>query len=463
MSDGDKQHQGPLREFLPVFLLWSLFILTLGWTGVLSFWFAVVMVLAGIFTAVGLPQTRIWSSVGTWQWRGRARWAFALTSVILCVPPLVRRVACWNNMWIYGFEPLELGHVPSFCNVTATTEELFTKGYVFGPETPHWDAMREQCDCRLPDKGAEEGHCATPAGATDIPSFTVVTALVDVGRRGRSGCEYLKMLQSQLVRHYNLVAYVEAWAVPFVQNYREQLGLANMTKVHTLTQRSRMEFYHLLPSMRAATERNFWAHFFSGWASGVAQKSVPHYGWINHQKIDFMMQTVEENPFGSDYFVWIDAGAGHGVVSVGRHFCGCNLAIPDTVTLYHNAASEEDLFEQGKCKPGVPPNNRFLTRLSEHFHPNPNVGCEPLRDMTLPKYIESHWKYHHFDEVMGTFYGGSPAGLRRLFADYNRTLHELTEAGHVDADQAIFSLISSSRPSYLRWRSSNFHGTMYIC
>merc|ERR1719206_1309756 len=93
----------------------------------------------------------------------------------------------------------------------------------------------------------------------------------------------------------------------------------------------------------------------------------------------------------------------------------------------------------------------------------PGLGGEPLRDLTLSGYIEQHWKFHHFDEVRGTFFAGSPEGMHKLFADYNSTVHEILKAGHIDCEQGILAIIGSSRPSYIRWVPSNFHGVMHVC
>lgn len=409
-----------------------------------------------------MSATPVQPRKGGEQGRCHVQIALVLLFIIICVSPdILIRLGTWNNKWIYAFEPLEPGHRPAFCNITETIDSLLTKAYLFGPETPHWDGGRDQCDCTLPDYGAEDGRCVTTPNVSATPTFTVVTALVDLGKRARSGCAYLHMMQSQLVRHYNLVIYTEPWAVEFVTNYRMKLGLANRTKVYQLTRSSQMAFYHLLPEMRRITRRNWFMHFLTGWQSGVAQKSISQYGWMTHQKIDFMLQTAYENPFGTDYFVWIDAGAGHGHVAVPYHFCGCNLAVPGTVTLYLNNLDEETLFTEGKCKNQITDGSTTISKL---FHMVwPHVGCEPLRDITLHRYTASFWKYHHFDEVMGTFFGGSREGLQKLFVDYNRTVHSLLQAGHVDTEQGIFAIIASGRPSYIRWVSSNFHGTRYIC
>ena len=45
------------------------------------------------------------------------------------------------------------------------------------------------------------------------------------------------------------------------------------------------------------------------------------------------MQAIQKNTFGSDYFFWVDFGAGHGELNFRSPWCPCTATIPGTVTL----------------------------------------------------------------------------------------------------------------------------------
>lgn len=377
--------------------------------------------------------------------------AFSIWLGWLIFHPVFLRVAFWNNKWTYDFQVLEDGHTPN-CDVAATIQELISSPCEYASETPHWDPDARRCDCRRPHMGAEGGRCASPEGGVEFPTFTMVVALVDLGKTVRSGCRYLHMFKPHLCRDANLVVFCEAWAVPLVRQVRQALGLESKTQVVVLTQQSRLEFYKYLPRMVQNAENDYLWHLIHGFSAGVPQHVVAQYGWITHQKFDFMMQAAETNWFNTSYFVWMDAGAGHGEVTVPQHLCACNAAVPGTATLLHRVSSTRELFESGAPCHGNP---RLYHRLR---------GCAlPLDELTWDSYRTWHWYLHDFTEVMGTFFVGDAAGLALLFKDYNATVHKLLDEGHNDYEQAVLSIIGSQKPPYLRWIASDFHGVAHLC
>lgn len=389
--------------------------------------------------------------LGWAHWTGPVSSAFATYICLIVVPPLFLPLAYRNNGWTYGFDILSLSNRAK-CDVLAYADELARAPDHFAPEAPHWDADAGRCDCRRPDHGLEDGRCVSPAGCDALPTFTVVTALIDIGRRSRNGCRYLGMLYPHLRRDTNLVMFTEEWAAPFVRRVRETAGLSGKTKVHVLNQSSNMAFYSMLPRLQENADRNYIWHLMTNFASGVAQKTTAGYSWVTHQKFDFMLQAATENAFASDYFVWMDAGGGHGEVSPTRHLCACNLAVPGTATVYHRAKDEESLFKRG----ADPLNPTHF--LSKHF-----AHSVPLDGLTLESYMWKHWIFHDFQEIMGTFFGGDLVGLRQLVHDYSNMVHAMVDAGHVDYEQAVLSLVAASKPSYMRFISSNFYGVNHLC
>mmetsp|Transcript_61755 Transcript_61755/g.108162 ORF Transcript_61755/g.108162 Transcript_61755/m.108162 type:complete len:448 (-) Transcript_61755:189-1532(-) len=388
------------------------------------------------------------------SWRlvyGAIYGALVTYSMLLAGPPVFLPLAAWHNGWSYGFKVLAPNHQVQ-CDVKYLAEELNKGPQTFFRETPHFDQAADECDCSLPDGGQEGKWCERPPGSDWKPTFTVVSALVDIGRKTRDPCKYLEWFYPHLTRDVPMVIYTEAWAEPFVNIVRTKWGLMDRTKVIVLTRQSKMAFYDLLPKMQEISDRNHMWHFLSNYAGGVVGKTLALYGWINHQKVDFVLQAAEANYFGTDYFVWMDAGAGHGQKQVPQHFCACNIALPGTVTLSMRAPTEEALFQQGADPVGK---QRWLSGFV-------NKGV-PLSQLNLDSYVTKyHWN-HDFQEIIGTMWGGDLAGIRQFYHDYKATLHKLLEAEVIDYDQAVLALVAASKPSYLRFIENNYYGIELLC
>ena len=150
------------------------------------------------------------------------------------------------------------------------------------------------------------------------------------------------------------------------------------------------------------------------------------YPWVLHQKLDFIRQAIRNNPFGSEYFAWFDAGTGHGNINVAKHWCPCNFAAPGMVTMIY----QKDGNIVGSGKPAV-----------------------DLEGLTLERYKKLDHNSRAYTNPIGTFWGGhkdgaatktwlflylfnfvgareiridgcsrSRAGLMKLFRDYNYTV-----------------------------------------
>ena len=90
---------------------------------------------------------------------------------------------------------------------------------------------------------------------------------------------------------------------------RQHHGLWNKTDLHVLTRSSQAEYLKLLPQMQAIGDRAWWWFLLNG-KKPHNTKVVPLYGWVNHQKLDFVQQAVRRNTFQSTHFAWFDAGTG---------------------------------------------------------------------------------------------------------------------------------------------------------
>ncbi|CAE7569589.1 unnamed protein product [Symbiodinium natans] len=402
-----------------------------------------------------LRQLLGWFTLSCWFWA--------------CFWPLFLYFACWNNGWIPGFRPLRPGYRPERCNGAELAQEILQMGG-FANETVHWDASAHRCDCDLPDYGAEGGRCKTDRGER-FPRFTVISALIDAGRRDRSGCDYLRMFGPHMHRHYDLVFYGEAWALEVVDSVRAKLNLRHRTRLRLLEvpgedasedvyarwgRPASLAFHHLREEMQLIADRKYFRYLLNQFQSGMGGKMMANYAWATNEKVNFVVQAARENYFqnssdnfnaGQSYFVWLDVGAGHGFVKVPEHFCACNVAVPGTVTLFHQLRTTEELFEGTVPQSGGPLRFRPL----------------PLGEVTMSNYLSTHDLTHHFEEIMGTFWGGDLAGIEMLWESWNATVHQLFAHGAIDHDQGSLCLVASSQPKWLRYIASNFFGVLHLC
>merc|ERR1712118_361179 len=101
------------------------------------------------------------------------------------------------------------------------------------------------------------------------------------------------MFYPHLRRNVNMVVFTEAWAEAFIKRVRQHAGVWNKTKVHILNRKSQMAFYGMLQRMQEAADANYLWHLITNFASGVPGKTVGAYGWLTHQKVDFVLQAAE--------------------------------------------------------------------------------------------------------------------------------------------------------------------------
>ena len=136
-------------------------------------------------------------------------------------------------------------------------------------------------------------------------SITLVTSLYNIDRQskgdGRSFDEYLFWFSETLQVKSPMVIFVEDYLKEFVEKYRKNLP----TKIITQPL-EKVPYYHLNDKIQQIlTSKNF-----------KEKMSVPSrieckmslYNVIIFSKFLWVKTVIEENPFESEYFMWMDAG-----------------------------------------------------------------------------------------------------------------------------------------------------------
>ncbi|KAK7475521.1 hypothetical protein BaRGS_00033210 [Batillaria attramentaria] len=246
-------------------------------------------------------------------------------------------------------------------------------------------------------------------------NFTVVTALLDIGRgewRGKQGGkyrrtydDYLHYMQQLLRLDVNLLLFVDHKARPAVDRGRR--GKENHTYVVEVRledlpyyqHRSRVDYIMKSVEFRVGNLL---------YLDGAPEATVAEYDILVWSKLYFMHEAMQLNHFSNSYFVWLDAGYGHGndvyppdcVWSLPRRL----LDNPDKVTI--------------------------IERLP----------IEGFRNTTA----QLHKK--QVAVLCGGFFAGGKRALERLYAIQNDIISEWLERGIADDEQSVFTVAYFREP-----------------
>lgn len=141
------------------------------------------------------------------------------------------------------------------------------------------------------------------------PTVTMVTAFFDIGREqkgdGRKIADYLDWIRKTLQLNCQLyIVTEEKFRAFFEENRPAKYKDKTIIKV---IQFSDSYYYKYLDQMRAIV-RN------PEYKSKIAYPNrvecvLPEYNVIQYSKFDYLRMAIDENPFGSEYFFWLDVGS----------------------------------------------------------------------------------------------------------------------------------------------------------
>nr|KAG5710627.1 hypothetical protein BaRGS_013273 [Batillaria attramentaria] len=140
---------------------------------------------------------------------------------------------------------------------------------------------------------------------------------------------------------------------------------------------------------------------------GLCEATIPEYDIIQWSKLFFLHQTIADNPFSNDFFIWLDGGYGRGE----------NIHPPEGIWKPTQLLRESDrvtLLERESVEP--------FRRHRERLH-----------KMSV-------------NVVAGGFIAGGPRALERLYALQRDLLEEWMKLGVVDDDQTVYMQLCFRTP-----------------
>ncbi|KNC80427.1 hypothetical protein SARC_07215 [Sphaeroforma arctica JP610] len=253
--------------------------------------------------------------------------------------------------------------------------------------------------------------------------ITVITAMIDlspymkaVGERAPAQMEakasargydiYKTWFKQILGINACMVVYVKAADVEFVWQYRSP-----KTTVVSVVPNDVVETYKHIGEIEAIVNNLTYTQNVR--RPDRIEMRVPAYSVTQYKKIDWVYEATVSNPFGSDFFFWVDGGYGHGkrMPDLG----GQVWPNPDKVRSILNL------------------NQAFIIQVDDPVHEH----CFDIRSKFM----------RHESTIAGGFFGGTKASMHKMHSQFHRHLETALEGGYMDDDQAVFFSMWCESPS----------------
>jgi len=254
--------------------------------------------------------------------------------------------------------------------------------------------------------------------ATDVainPDVTLVTAYVGIdevpsgtepsfARRDRA--RYLNWIRSPLSIRQNMVIFVDESTRDFVVDLRRELMPHTVVEVVDVEELRQSAWY---AETKRIIDGGYMRH---ATRPDRVELKIPLYDTIMFYKTEWMRRAIERDPFGTRYFVWMDAGLGHGLHRRIRYRGVINRVWPSPAK---NHRMENTILVLG-------------TGLDlQHLSPTEMITG-------------------HLHVLGGTMWGGDRETLPVFFERYREELSWALERNLLDDDQSIMSIVYVKHP-----------------
>ncbi|KAI3422483.1 hypothetical protein GPALN_012991 [Globodera pallida] len=246
-------------------------------------------------------------------------------------------------------------------------------------------------------------------------SLTVVTALLDIGRDrwtqyGRTLHQYHQFMRNLLQLRVPMIVIVDEKSAEFVHRERARTDWGRWTKVVQLSpQQLPLAVFQKRISQLMEAELAHWRPEWDPAMRTHPEASQAEYVVVVNSKPYFLAQAAADNPFDSEFFVWLDAGYGHGDRSV--------------------------FPASWKWLPTFP-RDRIST-----------IKLTPPGDLMMRYGLEELYR-QDVAVLSGGFLAGDRRAVTRFHREHHRMFLELLEKGRVDDDQTFLVLLVNQHPEW---------------
>jgi hypothetical protein len=255
-------------------------------------------------------------------------------------------------------------------------------------------------------------------------SVTIVSAFFDINRDtkgdGRRLQEYMEWIKQTLQLNCNLYIITESRFINFMKAVRPAEYL-NKTVFKADTLENAM-YYKYLPRMREIINSPEYKSRIMH--PDRVECKLPEYNVIQYSKFGWLLDAIQENPFQSDVFFWMDIG-------ISRFFENMNLALE-----YPNPKKLERLISSGgdgEMESDME-NDRFMIQ-KRHDLESFNIDDEFI------------WRSDNL--LKGGMFGGSISSIYKLSKSVEQVFQEqLLGKECVNNEQVALSLIYNKHPDW---------------
>lgn len=264
--------------------------------------------------------------------------------------------------------------------------------------------------CKMSSMSAYVYNCIYYVSA-GVYNFTVVTALLDIGRgqwssQSRSYNTYLTYMHRVLRLDVNMVIFIDSKGRPFVDWMRR--GRENRTLVIE-TNIKDLPYYRYLKRIQNIMDSDAYQQDNELVRKGLCEARVPEYDILQWSKLYFLHEVISRNPYLNRFFIWMDGGYGKGE----DIHPSDGIWVP--VNLFRN---------EGK-----------VTLLERESVENYRQDAARLHKMSI-------------NVLVGGFIAGDIKALERLYVLQKNLIADWLENGIVDDDQTLYMHLFYRYPEY---------------
>ena len=251
---------------------------------------------------------------------------------------------------------------------------------------------------------------------------TIVTAFFDINREtqgdGRKQGDYLEWIKKTLKLNCNLFIVTESKYMEFMKQHRPE---EYQTKTrYMLDKLENAMYYKYLPRMREICDSLEYKKRIMH--PNRVECTLPEYNVIQYSKFGWLLNAIGENPFGSEYFFWMDIG-------ISRFFENMNISRE-----YPNLQSLEMLLEKGRS-------DSFI--IQKRY----DLDSFPIDDNLI-------WRSDNL--MKGGMFGGTANCIKKISKNIERIFRDvMLDRNNVNNEQLAIAILYKEYPKWFNLVDDN--------
>lgn len=242
--------------------------------------------------------------------------------------------------------------------------------------------------------------------------FVIVSSLFNIQREGMDGRtwdEYLKWFDITLKLKCPMILFVTEDLQEFVEERRR-----NIPTEIIVESVEELPYYYLKDQLDSIIESKQYREKISDPNRIECQHSM--YSIVQYSKFKWLQRAIEENPFNSKFFFWMDAGAS-------RFFEGYDLSQD-----YPSINALEALNEMG---------DKFLLQMNMEYY----------KDLAQASTLPDEYLLDNRSYVLGSMFGGTKQGIINVcFEIEDILLNKMISNAFVNNEQISLGYLVKTKP-----------------